>query len=147
MRSNKGITLTSLIVYMIVFSIVIGTVATISGYFTKNLDEVVILSDTSEQYTRLTTYITNDVNSLNFKKIDIKENCLNISFVDGSIHNYIYKNNAIYFISYKQENIDKEITLCDNVTGVSFEYTTENKLKISITIDGIIFNSNYSIKQ
>lgn len=146
MRSNRGVTLTSLIIYMIVFSIVIGTVATLSGYFTKNLDDVVISSDTSEQYTRLTTYITNDINSINFKEINIKENYLNISFVDGSVHHYIYKNNDIYFISYNKENIDKEITLCNNVTDFKFEYTVDNQLKISITIDGLIFNNNYSIK-
>lgn len=148
MRSNKGITLTSLIIYIIVFTIVIATVASISGYFTKNTDEVVIGADASEQYTRFTTYLTNDINSINFKSIKVGTDYINITFLDKSSHQYIYNNNKIYYISEKDGNIDKEITLCDKIDGFSFQYDeTNKKLKISITINGISYNNNYSIKQ
>ena len=147
MRSNKGITLTSLIIYMIVFSIVIGTVSMISGSFIKNSEEVVISANSSEQYTRLTTYITEDINSINFKSIKVEEDYINIAFLDGSSHQYIYNNNNIYYISVKDESIDKKITICSKITDYSFEIDKEkNNLKISVTIDGITYKNNYSIK-
>ena len=148
MRSNKGITLTSLIIYIIVFTIVIATVSTISGYFMKNTDEVVIGAGASEQYTRFTTYLTNDINSINFKTIKVGTDYINITFLDQSSHQYIYNNSKIYYISEKEGNIDKEITICDKIDNYSFEYDASNsKLKISITIDEINYNNNYSIKQ
>jgi len=146
MKSNKGITLISLIIYIIVFMIVITTVATISGYFTKNTDDVVISANSSEQYTRLTTYLTNDLNSINYKSINIRGDYIDITFLDNSSHQYVFNNNKIYYISYKDREIDKELTLCNQVTDYSLAIDEEkSKLKISITIDGITYNNNYSI--
>lgn len=144
MKSNKGITLTSLIIYIIVFTIVIGTVATLSGYFTSNLNNVVISSDASEQYTRLTTYLSNDINSINFETMDVGDDYINITFKDGSYHKYLYNDNKIYYISAKEETLDKKISLCVKIEDCNFTYEN-NKLKISIKIDGITYNNNYSI--
>lgn len=145
MRSNKGITLTSLIVYIIVFCIVIGTVATISGYFVKNSDEVVISSNSSEQYNRLTTYLSEDINSINRDSIIIENNnCINITFKDGLFHKYLYNDEKIYYISGKDGTIDKTITICNKIKAYNFK-KEDNKLKISITIEGITYNNNYSI--
>jgi len=146
MKSNRGVTLTSLIVYIIVFTIVIGTVATLSGYFTSNTDEVVITTNSSEQYTRLTTYLSNDLNSINYSNINVGQDNIEVTFVDGSSHQYVYNNNIIYYISKQEVQVDKTITLCKEVTNYSFTIDEENKkLKISITIDGITYQNNYSI--
>lgn len=145
MRSNKGITLTTLIVYIIVFCIVIGTVATISGYFVKNSDEVVISSNSSEQYNRLTTYLSEDINSINRDSIIIENNnCINITFKDGLFHKYLYNDEKIYYISGKDGTIDKTITICNKIKAYNFK-KEDNKLKISITIEGLTYNNNYSI--
>lgn len=145
MRSNKGISLTSLIIYVIVFTIVVATVTTISGYFMKNTDEVVISANSAEQYNRFITYLSNDINSVNFKSATVTDNkAINITFVDGLSHIYIYSNNNIYFISTKDETIDKKITLCKKVESYNFLYEN-NKLKISVTIEGITYNNHYSI--
>ena len=63
MNSNKGITLISLIVYIIVLLIVIGMISTFTKYFYKNADEIVISNNSSENYSRFITYLTDDVNS------------------------------------------------------------------------------------
>ena len=144
MRSNKGITLTSLIIYMIVFSIVIGTVSMITGNLISNTDNVQISVDLSEQYTRLTTYLTDDINSINFESINVEDDKINITFVNGLSHQYVYNNDKIYYISQKGNSIDKIITLCNKITGHTFLYQ-DGKLKISITIDEITYNNNYSI--
>ena len=146
MKSNKGITLTSLIIYVIVFTIVVTTVTAISGYFTKNTDEIVISASSSEQYTRLTTYLSNDINSINFENMEIEDYYIKVTFKDNSYHKYLYDNNKIYYISEKNEYIGKKINLCNKIDDCRFIHNTDNnKLNISIMIEGITYNSYYSI--
>lgn len=63
MKSNNGMTIISLIIYIIVLTIVIGTMSMIIKYFYKNMDETVISSNTSDQYSRFIAYISSDINS------------------------------------------------------------------------------------
>jgi len=63
MKSKKGITIISLIVYVIVLSIVIGTTSIIIKYFYNNTEETVISKKTANQYSRFVAYITDDINS------------------------------------------------------------------------------------
>ena len=63
MKSNKGITIISLIVYIIVLSFVIGTTSMLINFFYNNTEETIISKETSDQYTRFVAYLTEDVNS------------------------------------------------------------------------------------
>ena len=63
MKSNKGMSLISLLIYLIVLLVVIGTMSLIIKYFYENMDETVISSDTSDQYSRFIAYISSDINS------------------------------------------------------------------------------------
>lgn len=152
MKSDKGITLTSLIIYVIVFTTVIATVSTLSGYLSKNINSVITSSNSSEQYTKLTTYLMSDLNStINLLSVSVENNnCINIQFVDGAFHRYLCYDNKIYYFSEAKKDdgkieLQKKIILCENVDEYSFKYE-DNKLKISITIDGITYNNTYSIE-
>ena len=63
MESNRGITIISLIVYIMVLTFVIGTTSMLVKYFYNNTEETVISKKTTDQYTRLMAYLTDDVNS------------------------------------------------------------------------------------
>ena len=63
MKSNRGITIITLIIYIIVLTIVIGTASMLMKYFYRNTDETVINKNTSSQYSRFLAYITDDINS------------------------------------------------------------------------------------
>lgn len=63
MKTNKGMTLISLIIYIIVLAILIGMISMFTQYFYKNTDETIVTNNTSEQYTRFIAYLTKDVNS------------------------------------------------------------------------------------
>lgn len=63
MKSNKGMTIISLLIYIIVLTVVIGTMSMIIKYFYKNMNETIISSDTSDQYSRFIAYISSDINS------------------------------------------------------------------------------------
>ena len=73
MKSNKGITLTSLIVYVIVLLLVIGTISMFTRYFYNNLEEVTISNDSKEQYSRFMAYLTEDINSSNVAQVNCSE--------------------------------------------------------------------------
>ena len=63
MKSNRGITLISLIIYVIVLSVVIGTTSILIKFFYANTEDTVISSKTADKYSRFVAYITDDVNS------------------------------------------------------------------------------------
>ena len=63
MKKNKGITIISLIIYIIVLSIVIGITSILIKYFYQNTEETIISKKTANQYSRFVAYITDDINS------------------------------------------------------------------------------------
>ena len=63
LKSKSGISMISLMVYLIVLTVVIGTASMLMKYFYKNEKETTLSTKTSNQYTRFVTYITEDVNS------------------------------------------------------------------------------------
>ena len=71
MKSNKGMTIISLIVYIIVLSVVIGTSSLLIKYFYNNTEETIISKKTPNQYSRFVAYITDDINSRENKKCTI----------------------------------------------------------------------------
>lgn len=147
MRQNKGITLISLIIYIIVFTSVIGTVAMITNYFTKNSEQTIISSKAPEQYAKLTSYLVNDMESDKIKNIKIKDqNILDISFIDDLRHLYVYDNSELYYILINKDNvIEKKIRICKNVSECIFS-KDESNLNISIKINDITYNNKYTIK-
>ena len=72
MKKNKGITIISLIIYIIVLSVVIGTTSILIRYFYRNTEETVISKKTSDQYSRFVAYITDDTNSRKSGKCRIR---------------------------------------------------------------------------
>lgn len=63
MKSSRGITLISLIIYVIILSVVIGTTSILIKFFYSNTEDTVISKKTADQYSRFVAYITDDVNS------------------------------------------------------------------------------------
>ena len=63
MKSSKGITIISLIIYIIILTFIIGTTSMLIKYFYNNTQETVISKKTADQYSRFIAYLTDDVNS------------------------------------------------------------------------------------
>ena len=101
MKSNKGITIISLIVYVIALSALIGTISMLQSYFYKNVDIINDSDRATEQDARISAYITDDVNSgkINKSKVAVENNRITIGFKDESIHQYVYENNNVYYIT------------------------------------------------
>ena len=88
MKSNKGVTLTILIIYVIVLSIVIGVLTNISNNFYANTKYIMDNGKYISEFNKFNMYFIEDVkNNSNIYSITGNE----IIFEDGTI--YTYKSN------------------------------------------------------
>ena len=150
LKSNKGLTLTSLVIYVIVLLIVIGLMSGFSGYFFKNANIITVKENYEEQYTRFLAYLIKDTNSdqLNFIKIiktESEDNYLILRFKDGSQHQYVYsdKSKSIYYINVS-ETAPKKILLCNKVEDLTMMYSA-NILQLNMKINGRSYEKNINI--
>ena len=145
MKNEKGITLTSLIIYIIGLLIVMGILSAFMNFFYKNINENDSSKD-SEEYSKLILYMTNDINSKDIKTI-YPENSqeIFIRFNDGTAHKYLCQNNKIYYIEYNDQNtITKTIAICNNVELCSFIYNN-NQIVTSIKIKDKTYSNTFNV--
>lgn len=61
LKSNKGITLTSLIIYIIVLTLVVGLLVSITTFFTNNVSRLSTTGGNAAQINKLNMYLIEDV--------------------------------------------------------------------------------------
>lgn len=118
MKNNRGVTLTSLIIYIIGMAIVIGVISTLTSFFYKNIDVSKINDDSGTQYTKFSSVFLEEINKENNYVIDCKtvvENDKKTSYIIFSTGNqYTFKNNSIY---------KNKIKICQNIDDCDFSYS------------------------
>lgn len=129
MKSQKGITLISLTIYIVGMTIVIGIMATMTTFFYSNIKDVNQDIDPLTEYTTFNTYFSEEVNHQNLKI----EKCENDYIIFSNNIQYIYNSNnkAIYRvdpnkIQNEDEKKDKIVKICRNVDDCSFSEKIEN---------------------
>lgn len=91
LKENKGITLTSLVIYIIVFVIIIAIMANISNYFYSNIDGIKDSPKYVDEFNKFSMFFVADVKR-NTEVVTISEDSL--QFADGT--KYEYRDNCIY---------------------------------------------------
>ena len=94
MKSEKGMTLTSLIIYIIIMLFVIGVISMISTFFYNNIDEVGKNVNPSQEFTRFSSFFLKDMKKTDRNILECSEEGSYVIFSDGT--QYTFKNNAIY---------------------------------------------------
>lgn len=153
MQSQKGITLISITIYVIVMLIVVSVITVLTSYFYTNVDINSVSEDLNQQYTKFNSYFTEEVNKkgnklLEIGKIDadtgdtiitqtesdtveeIQNNPEDdrqtyIIFSSGNQYTYIPQNQAIYM---------NQIKIAQNITGCTFNSKKETNGKTTITV-------------
>ena len=132
MKSERGITLVILVIYILMFSVVMGLLATLSNYIYSNLYYVNDNSIDVSEFNKFNMYFIEDTktnNQAEIKEITNSEgkNILQITFSDGDIYSYSKEEKCIY------KNKQK---IAKNIQSFRAEqYKTENGNKKYITID------------
>ena len=149
MRSERGVTLTTLTIYIIVATILLGTLSFININFMSELGELTKTSKLTNEMTKFYTFFVEDVKTAN--KV--------LEFSDSYIR---FDNGVQYFVRYRSnEKIEGSQTyeiyevyrgdalVTDKLAGVFFEYDSEHeyiKVRLYATEDEIVKNDEQYFK-
>lgn len=112
MKSQKGITLISLTIYIIVMAIVVGVVAIISTFFYSNMNNSAQDLDPIAEYTKFNSFFSDELNHSNIKILDCgrtDDGQNYIAFDNGVQYTYIPENKGVY---RNQVKIASDVTNC-----------------------------------
>ncbi len=146
MKSNKGISLISLTIYLIVLTILVGITAGFTRYFFRNSNEAETSVEVSKQYTRALEYLIEDVNSGIVDYIDVKndgEERKNLYFYlsDNTVHQYYWEKSTkkMYYLVYSKFDMnypERQLNICEEISNCNFEIDENDKsiFTVSTTI-------------
>ena len=108
MKSQKGITLTSLIIYIITLLLVLSILSIITQFFMRNKDMLTEQSQYISEYNKFNMYFIEDVkNNSDIYSISNNE----IIFKDGTV--YTYKSGEDNSIYRNKVKICRDVYLCE----------------------------------
>ena len=119
MKENKGVTLTSLIIYVFVLIIVVAIVGNITSFFYTNVVNAKDSSQNIATITKFNMYFTKDVKKMGNSVVSVAKDKSYIKFASGNV--YTFQNNAIYM---------NQIKICDNVANAQFQVEQVKNKKI-----------------
>ncbi len=120
MKSDKGITLISITIYVIVMAIVVGVVAIISTFFYSNMSGTEQDFDPITEYTKFNSFFSDEANHSNIKVLECgtTENGQNyIVFDNGVQYTFIPENQGIY---------RNHVKIANGVTNCTFTRNIKN---------------------
>mgnify|MGYP005762787443 FL=1 len=124
MKSNRGVTTTSLIIYVIAMTIVIGIIATINSFFYSNVMNLEDGSSNISELTKFNMYFLEDTKKTNNDIVKLSNN--SITFSSGNT--FTFQDNAIYL---------NNIRICEDVQNLQFsvnENSDKNIINVLVTI-------------
>lgn len=132
MKSEKGITLTSLVIYIVIMTAVMALLGSLSNFFYQNLKKIDSSSISSEEFNKFNTYFVKDVKNSKTAIVQNNGQDINIIFENGSKYTYVKNEKAIYKGAVKiARNIVK---FNANITEFN-EDVDENEKKTIIDIE------------
>ncbi len=125
MKSEKGVTLISVIIYVIAMIIVIAIITTLTGYFYNNINISTESQNINKQYTKFNSFFLEEVNKSGNIIIESDTESENpyIIFSDKNQYTFIKQNKAIYF---------NNIKIATNIEECTFETKIKNGKSIII---------------
>jgi len=128
MRQNRGITLISLVMYIIIATIVLGTMAIVSSEFFSNMSIIKDNEKYAVEFNKFNMLFVRDVK--NNKTAQVEDN--KIIFEDGTIYLYDKNKKTIY------RNEEKLANSVETATFLSDTYLvnniTKNTIKVNLNI-------------
>lgn len=127
MKNDKGVTMISLITYIIGFTIIIALIANLTTYFYKNINVSDINSDTT-QYTKFSSIFLEEINNKNNTVIACKPITDGVSYI-------IFSSGNQYTFDENSKSIYKNrVKICNNVDICDFSYSfVDSKYKIKVS--------------
>jgi len=139
MRTEKGITMISLVVYVAVMTVVIGVMSSIITNFYQNTDAVQENIQEIVEFSKFNNYFLKEVKTIDNKVDHISTDNNYILFTSGN--SFSISNDEIYY---------NNIKICDNVQSMQISLGKNgngiNKSIINVTLIFESFNKSISYK-
>lgn len=136
MKSEKGITLSSLVIYMIIATAVISSVALLSSNFYSNMYKITEQSNYTPEFNKFSMFFSEDVK--NNKSAEVSST--KVTFEDGTIYEYKAGEKAIY--RNKTKISEKLDTINFSTSNVKVNNTTKQIINVKMEIEGVKFAPN-----
>ncbi len=136
MKNQNGITLISLLVYVIVMIIVIGVMSSIINSFYENTDTIKADTEDIIEFNKFNTYFLKEIKKNNNSVDNIQDNY--ILFTSGN--SFSYSNSSIYY---------NNTVICRDVKNITFSFPeSENRdiINVNIEFDNFQKSLNYKIE-
>ena len=134
MKSTKGITLTSLIIYVIGMLVIVAVISTLTAYFSKNID-IKNMNSTTIQYTKFSSVFSDEINIKGNTVVECKttgENLNKVSYIvfsSGNQYTYMGESNSIY---------KNKVKICEDIIDCDFTYNSLTKeIKLNFKTDSM----------
>ena len=121
MKNEKGITLVSLVVYIVVLTIVIAIITTVSSFFYSNINYAMAKESYAPEFNKFNMYFIEDVK--NNKNAIV--NTTSVEFEDGTKYTFDQLTETIY---------RNDLAIAENVKGIIFSKTNETVRNTTKTI-------------
>lgn len=131
MKSEKGITLISLTIYIIVMTIVVAVMTVISTFFYSNLSSATKVINPSLEYTKFNSFFSDEVNHSNIKVLECKTKKNSEQKIENSY--VVFDNGVQYtFISENKGIYRNKVKITRDVEDCTFDYQVKNGKNIIV---------------
>lgn len=124
MKNSKGVTLTSLVIYIAVVIVVAATVIRITTYFKNNMADVADVSFETE-FQKINLYLLTEAKTVGNGIKEIEQG-KKIIFTNGNIYEYNSSNKTIYM---------NNIKICTDVEACTFSEKITDSGKTAIILE------------
>lgn len=137
MKSEKGITLISLIVYVSVLLLAISAITLMTNFFINNTNEAQNSSKKMAEISKFDLVFLNDIKKegisiYNPTDYNTPATSIILEDINGNNIQYIYNNNIIYRI----ENGTEKIKINEDINVFEVQKINDKTISIKITING-----------
>ena len=142
LKSEKGVTLTSIIIYIIGMVIMATIIGNLTIYFYNNLVNTTNATSANVEYIKFNTFFLDDIKQNSNRVLNISDNGDLIQFSNGST--YFYENKIIY---------KNTVKICDEVdwfkvkrktTGIGAD--TKVVLEVKMQVGNKTYTTNYVVR-
>ena len=143
MKQDRGITLTTLLIYIFVLLIVMVGISSISSNFYKNTEN--LKGDTKDllELSKFNEYFVKEVKAANNKVDTIADNGTYILFTSGN--SFMLKDHHIF---YNQLDIAKNVSNLEFAYGKDFnDQTSQDIIKVTIKFENYEKTINYKLEE
>lgn len=160
MKSQKGITMMSLVIYVVSFLAITVLIGTITTFFYKNISVIDTGISTSVDYNRFNTYMLNEAKRIDIINVysdrpGVTEPFITFEYEDGSIVTFVKKGKNLYYCKTPKSTHPDEyeaVKICENIDEDGFRVVAgedsdkgKRTIRVLLKLSGQSFSTEYVV--